>query len=372
MSREETENLYHYTGIEGFEGIISNNSIRMTKSDFLNDPTDCNLFITLIEKYLNKHPRKVSNLISKLEYCRDQVSKLYNKKGCNLIEYIKYIHRHVSLYVMSLTSIHDGMNMWNYYGNGGMELKFSRKDLIRLLKNTLRSEKEFLAEAQVIYAGMDLEIEEIDIPEFSKFVLLNKDSDNVFESHRSFIDNNSRHPSSQLYSVSSLDCYIAIYVKSYILTLEYLLKNKQIHTNMKPDIVFSKVFDNVSNLGDLYYWKHDLSLYMLVLSALIKSDTYEYEREHRIVYFEYNIDKKKEDKEEYAMKHINSGDFLYPYITFESDDMVRKSLKKVTISPVTGNLPINNEMYIETLKKYVSNKLGKNISVDFSEHKIRW
>lgn len=44
-------NLYHYTNVGGFEGIINNNSIRMTKSDFLNHPADCHLFITLVEKY---------------------------------------------------------------------------------------------------------------------------------------------------------------------------------------------------------------------------------------------------------------------------------------------------------------------------------
>ena len=30
-------NLYHYTSVDGFEGIVKNNSIRMTKSEFLND-----------------------------------------------------------------------------------------------------------------------------------------------------------------------------------------------------------------------------------------------------------------------------------------------------------------------------------------------
>ena len=43
-------NLYHYTSVDGFEGIVKNNSIRMTKSEFLNDPYDCHLFVKLVEK----------------------------------------------------------------------------------------------------------------------------------------------------------------------------------------------------------------------------------------------------------------------------------------------------------------------------------
>ena len=57
-------NLYHYTNVSGFEGIINNNSIRMTKSDFLNDPADCHLFITLIDKYINSHPTVFPDIIS--------------------------------------------------------------------------------------------------------------------------------------------------------------------------------------------------------------------------------------------------------------------------------------------------------------------
>lgn len=76
---DEMRNLYHYTNVGGFEGINNNNSIRMTKSDFLNDPADCHLFITLVERYINSHPVIFSNIISLVRNHRDVVEKIYKK-----------------------------------------------------------------------------------------------------------------------------------------------------------------------------------------------------------------------------------------------------------------------------------------------------
>ena len=368
-------NLYHYTSVDGFEGIIKNNSIRMTKSNFLNDPADCNLFITIVDKYICSNPKVLEKIISNIGNNKDIVEKIYYEKECDLVHYINYIHKHISLYVMSLTKIDDGMNMWNYYGQGGMELNFSIDNFINSLKKTLSSEKEFLAEAHVIYANSDFDIEKMEVPTFSEFVLKNKESDSIFEDHRSFIKGLSHYDATQLYDTNKLDEFIKTYMKSYITTLDYLIGQRAINDSMSREEIFDKVFNNVSKLNNFLYWKHDLSLYMLVLSALIKSDTYEYEDEHRIVYFEYNTNSNKTKKEEYCIKHIMSGDFVCPYVTFknETNDLLQNSLKKITISPVTRNLPINNEIYLETLKKYIlSQGFNEAVEVQYSQHSIRW
>lgn len=70
-----------------------------------------------------------------------------------------------------------------------------------------------------------------------------------------------------------------------------------------------------------------------------------------------------------------SGDFVCPYVTFknETNDLLQNSLKKITISPVTRNLPINNEIYLETLKKYILSKgFNEAVEVQYSQHSIRW
>lgn len=292
------------------------------------------------------------------------------------MRYIEYIHKHISLYVMSLTQVDDGMNMWNYYGQGGIELDFSMENLIESLKKTFISEKEFLAETHVIYADSDFDVEKINVPAFSDFILINKESNNIFEDHKLFIKEKSYYDADQLYSTISLDKFIDTYVKSYITTLEYLLRTEKINDDMSCEMVFENIFNNVSKLNNFYYWKHDLSLYMLVLSALIKSDTYEYEDEHRIVYFEYNINSEKAKREEYTVKHISSEDFICPYITFKKSvekDLLKNSLKGITISPATRNLPINSDTYLETLKKYILSKGFDGVNnVQYSKHTIRW
>lgn len=266
--------------------------------------------------------------------------------------------------------------MWNYYGQGGMELKFSMESLVKTLQKTFISEKEFLAEAHVIYANNKFDVEKINVPAFTDFILINKESNSIFEDHHSFIKEKSYYDADQLYSTTRLDQFIRTYMKSYITTLEYLLQNDKINDRMSSEIIFQKVFENVSKLNNFYYWKHDLSLYMLVLSALIKSDTYEYEDEHRVVYFEYNINSEKTKKEEYTVKHIMAGEFICPYITFKKEDgndLLQSSLKGITISPVTRNLPINDDIYLETLNKYISSKGFTDIqNIQYSKHTIRW
>ena len=81
------EKLYHYTSVGGFEGIIKNNSIRMTRSEFLNDPYDCHLFVKLVEKYLDSNEELVKDTIKSLTTHSKEVETLYMQKGCKLVPY---------------------------------------------------------------------------------------------------------------------------------------------------------------------------------------------------------------------------------------------------------------------------------------------
>ena len=258
-------NLYHYTSVDGFEGIIKNNQIRMTKSEFLNDPYDCHLLVKLIEKYLENHQDDIDNAISILPGYKDEVKELYENRGCDLIQYIEFVQKNIGLYVMSLTHNNDALSMWNYYGHGGMQLEFEVDKLTRILRDTFDSEREFLTESKVIYANMDLDVEEISVPDFSNFVLMNKESDNIFIDHYAFIRENSQYQADQLYSTTNLGQFIKTYIKGYVASLHYLLSINKIYVNMTSNQVFEEVFDNTSKLNNFYYWKHDLSLYMLGL-----------------------------------------------------------------------------------------------------------
>lgn len=165
-----------------------------------------------------------------------------------------------------------------------------------------------MSKSKVIYANTDYSIENIIVPDFSQFVLVNRDSKDIFGEHRKFINENSFYKADQLYETSNLANVIDTYLKGYVTSMEYLLNKGIIATNTPADKVYESIFDNISKLNNFYYWKNDLSLYMLVLSALIKSDTYQYENEYRIVYFENTINTKTE-KRRIWKKSIDANQF---------------------------------------------------------------
>lgn len=364
--------LYHYTSVNGFEGIIRSNSIRMTHSEFLNDPYDCHLFIKLVDKYLTKKQKLVKDTINNLTKYRKEVERIYYETGCDLVAYIEYIQSHIGLYVMSLTEEQDAMNMWNYYGNGGIELEFDVDNLVNSLRETFESEREFLSGSKVIYANADYNIENISVPNFSQFVLMNRDSKDIFREHRDFINNNSSYKADQLYATCNLAKFIDTYLKGYVTSMEYLLDNGIIATNTPADEVYISIFDNISKLNKFYYWKNDLSLYMLVLSALIKSDTYQYENEYRLVYFENTISPQKRKTEEYGLKSIEANQFLYPFVRFRANRLLNDSISNIIISPMTSNLPIDNDLYEETIQRFLLSCDFDKIGINYSKHKIRW
>lgn len=366
------EKLYHYTSVGGFESIIKNNSIRMTRSEFLNDPEDCHLFVKLVEKYLDSNEELVEDTIKSLDTCSKEVEMLYMQKACKLVPYIEYVQSNIGLYVMSLTEAKDAMNMWNYYGNGGMELEFTIENLVESLRGML-TDKEFLSRSKVIYANPELDVDKIEVPDFSKFILMSGNSRDIFGDHRAFIKTNSYYKADQLYDTCNLARFIDTYLKGYVTSMEYLIKQGVITVNTPVEKVYEYIFDNISKLHDFMYWKNDLSLYMLVLSALIKSDTYEYESEHRIVYFENTIKQEKRRHEEYGMKSIESNQFLFPFISFQNTHLLNTSLSQIIISPKTSNLPINNDVYEKMIKRFlVSYNFDSAIDIKYSKHDIRW
>ena len=48
--------FYHYTSISGFEAILKSGSLRMTRSDFMNDPNDCRVFLDVVKKHIESKP----------------------------------------------------------------------------------------------------------------------------------------------------------------------------------------------------------------------------------------------------------------------------------------------------------------------------
>lgn len=364
------DKIYHYTSVNGFKGIASDKTIRMTRSEFLNDPYDCHLFIEMINTFLNDNKNIVDCYLNDKNF--EKASELYNKKECDLISYIKYIQKNISLYVMSLTEQEDEMSMWNYYGNGGVQFEFKLKELELELSKILKSDEEYLFSSKVIYTNSKTKLEEINPLVFFKYKLMNKECDNIFEQHKNSLKEKNNKNDAPLYYTEDLAEFIKTYVRGYFESINFLLTGKIITIDTPKEEIFKSVFDNTKKLTDSLIWKKDMNLYMISLLSLIKSDTYKHENEYRIVYFNNDILQSEAKKQSFDIKKVNSNNFLYPYVSFESDALI-KTISSVTLSPMTNNLSIDCDVYKETIYKFLlSNNFDSGVNVELSKHKIRW
>lgn len=94
-----------------------------------------------------------------------------------------------------------------------------------------------------------------------------------------------------------------------------------------------------------------------------------------MVYFKYDIENKENKNIDYYIRHTPFGNLLSPYIFLKgSNEEFNDLIEKIIISPATKNLPVNIDMYKDTLKEYLLlknyNKASK--SINYSKHNIRW
>lgn len=108
-----------------------------------------------------------------------------------------------------------------------------------------------------------------------------------------------------------------------------------------------------------------------MLSALIKTDSYAYENETRIVYFENSIENDQNKKDQYELKSILGQKYIRSYIEFSKIEL-NEILKSIVVSPLTRNIPIKDNLYQEVLGLFLKNNGDFDIEVKVSKHKCRW
>lgn len=403
LSKKNITRLTHYTTVQGFDGIITSHSLRMTESNFLNDPSDCRYIITLIENYLVNENR-LSDIINEATLS-GKTKELCQKEKFSFISYIKYIYDHIYLYITSFSTEDDSMDMWNYYAQNGMALTFEIESLTELFKPIIKFTNDYIINHSVIYVPKAENdsinknfIDKISVPPFFELQLT---QENVFKNYKSCIQS----PNTEdLNKTTCLSAYIQAYLNSYLLTLDQQLSNIKDTTHIQPEEIFQNILKTIFEDKE-NPWKYNITLYMLILSSLIKAETYKHEKEYRFVYLKYHFEYRR--KQNYITKSLPFGDILCPYINMldatENPDIEKhrknffKALEKVTISPFAANIPINKEKYKEILENYLltqknitttnvrekspnkknvhtdtSTKHNTNIQIEYSKHSIRW
>lgn len=94
------DKIYHYTNLEGLEGILSSQKLRFTDYRYLNDPTELTFCKKIILDEMSKH--KISrNLQHMITLLFDKLSSIYN------------------VYIACFSEEKSKLSLWRYYANNG-------------------------------------------------------------------------------------------------------------------------------------------------------------------------------------------------------------------------------------------------------------
>ena len=359
-------NIYHYTSIDGADSILKNRRLRFTRAGFLNDPEDCMVLLSIVKEHLKEG---IDWGIYDIRGNLNTIQEVYNKAP--LMDYLLYLQKKIRLYVLSLTQKDDQMPMWNYYGNNGIQLSLDKEKLIEKLRGNLTGAEQYITYNPVIYVPKDQRANTINLAGLGTFGLTNVDVDKLFSVHANKV------PGNRLYEDKPLSILINSFLKGYILSLDFLISRCLIDTETSFTNVFEEVLHNtiydLPETSDMVF-KKDLTLYMVVLSALLKKQTYEYEDEFRIAFFE--IEESTRLAPQYGISSVSSKSFIRPYIEFEIDAVSINGLK---ISPLMRNIPIEDAVYQEVVQSYVESWVDENgdklygaLNVEWSAHRASW
>ncbi|MDR7669055.1 DUF2971 domain-containing protein [Bacillus altitudinis] len=124
--KQRPENIYHYTDIHGFKGILENNRFWISHIDFLNDMTEIKYTLSLSREImlsLCKENKLSNNKINLIMNFYDKIINVYfldHKKNC---------------YSLSFSTNPDSNLLWsNYSQNDGYCITFNIEKLIDSLK----------------------------------------------------------------------------------------------------------------------------------------------------------------------------------------------------------------------------------------------
>ncbi|BDR59723.1 hypothetical protein [Xylocopilactobacillus apicola] len=361
----------HYTSVESFFSIISTSKIRLTRSEFLNDPTDTRISNIFISKFTKIHRHDIAKTVRQIGGSQSQaLEEIYQKAPIE--KYLRFILNHVNMYVMALTRDSDSIPMWNYYGRGGMELSLDIPGLVADLSSSLDAKnKAYIGLTDVTYVNEQMDLSNMELPQrLGNFFLRTAKHPDIFSRHESFLKNN--HFDTSVFDLTNVGQYTTYFITSYIYSLRFLLVSAQtIKPEMTPEEIFRTVYNNDLYIKEKYAWKSDVLLFFLMLSAALKNDSYQFEREIRIVYFNPSLNPEHFIPSKYDVKMLQGQQYIRPYIELPIPK-IAQNIHQITLSPQTENLPIDHQAYLEVIKDFLRQNDFEKIQVNFSKRKIRW
>ncbi len=117
LGKNNPDSLFHYTTVDGMEGILANGTLRATDARHLNDPTEVIYGIGKAKEYLKG---KLPSLNCDAKIFFEEII------NCDLE---KRIHSRSKYFISSFSSKENDLNQWRSYADGakGFALEFSRE-----------------------------------------------------------------------------------------------------------------------------------------------------------------------------------------------------------------------------------------------------
>lgn len=128
LDKQKARVLYHYTSGEGLNSIINNESLWITKSNFLNDKGEIkytfDLLLEIIDELMSNNPTE-----------EEWDFKKFIKKGIDKGKFL------AEAYILSLSTNYDSNLLWsNYSKNDGYNIGFSYPDIENTLEKSCENE----------------------------------------------------------------------------------------------------------------------------------------------------------------------------------------------------------------------------------------
>ena len=112
--------LYHYTDINGLNGIIKNKEFWLTQREYMNDIAEPNYARSIIKEVLVEVKNKIEN-----DFDIDEIIERY--------------HFYRKEYIFSLSLEEDSIHQWNYYSKGkGYCISFKKGDIYNCLRESAK------------------------------------------------------------------------------------------------------------------------------------------------------------------------------------------------------------------------------------------
>jgi hypothetical protein len=188
LSGIPSRSLFHYTTADGLIGILQNQSLFATHSEFLNDSTECKTILAVLLPRLEaelRHvvPELIARKLFQPSILTDYGDEIFRQEAENMLQAMPSATHSTAPYFISSFCIHDPqspayehglLSQWRGYGRGGFAIEFDEMQLDDLNKaeNNSRRYQGIITE-EVTYHKHEDRLKEADFAGFAGALLKN-------------------------------------------------------------------------------------------------------------------------------------------------------------------------------------------------------